>query len=57
MYVLYIQTLSLVKEQLELLQTTYIDLYMLHSPIGNRALQVGMYGYMYVCMYVHIHTT
>lgn len=35
----YQKTLSLVKEQLELLQTTYIDLYMLHSPIGNRALQ------------------
>ena len=48
---MYIQTLSLVKEQLELLQTTYIDLYMLHSPIGNRDLQVGMY----VCPHTYIH--
>eukprot|EP01036_Dinobryon_divergens_P032771 gene32771-42429_t len=33
------EALSLVKQQLELLQTTYIDLYMLHSPINDRALQ------------------
>lgn len=35
----YENTKRLVQSQLESLQTTYIDLYMLHSPISNRSLQ------------------
>ena len=32
----------LVEEQLKLLQTSYIDLYMLHSPISDRQKQVSV---------------
>jgi len=35
----YEQTKALVRSQLELLETPYIDLYMLHSPFENKALQ------------------
>jgi len=32
----------LVRDQLQQLQTSYIDLYMLHSPFDNKELQVRL---------------
>ena len=35
----YLQAKQLIHDQLKALNTSYFDLYMLHSPIGNERLQ------------------